>query len=150
MYHIFAAQCQRQDNARRCEYHPLWTSSTDAPRLVETLAPVLARIGGVEKEMNLPGSSSCLDAFRAIDQIARARLHPETVKSGLAKCSFSPFAKIGRDCERTGLEGALKRTPQLSVGIGGIEVGPAYSDPRAAAGSPSPGVWSDNSVWPER
>ena len=48
VYHILAPKCHRQDSARFREYHPLRNAAAHPPGLVELLAPVLARIGGVD------------------------------------------------------------------------------------------------------
>src|SRR5919107_315077 len=51
MYHILAPKCHRQDSALQREYHPLRAAPADAPRLVERLAPILTRVGGVDQQV---------------------------------------------------------------------------------------------------
>jgi hypothetical protein len=66
-------------------------------RLVELPAPVLACIGGMDKQVNLARARGRLNPVGAIDQVSGASLHPEPVERRLPKGGFGPLCKIGRD-----------------------------------------------------
>src|SRR4249919_282795 len=134
MYHIFAPQGHRQDNAPLGKYHPPRTAATDPPRLVELLAAVFAGVGRVKQEMDLSRSRRGLDLVGAVDEVAGARLHAEAVEGILAQRQAGPLAEIGGDAELGRLERAPERGLELALGVGGIEFGPSDADPRPAAG----------------
>src|SRR5437764_10812958 len=117
MYHIFAPQCQRQDSTRLGEYHPPRAAISDAPRLIEAPAAVLAGVGGVDQQVDLAGAGSGLDPLGAVDDVAGARLHPEAIEHRLAQRLCGPLAEIGGDLHAVDLEGALQRTPELAAGV---------------------------------
>src|SRR4051794_39452608 len=146
MYHILAPQCHRQDSAALRENHPLSLAAADAPALVHPPAAVLARIEGVEQEMDLAGSRGRFDLVSTVDQIAGARLHPETVERGLAQRLLGSLAEIGGHPQIARLEGALERGLELALGIGLVEPGARDADPRAAARRAGANVGRDLAV----
>jgi hypothetical protein len=150
MYHIFAAQCHRQDSARLWEYHPSLVASTHSPCLVEAPAAVLARIGGMEEQVDLAGAGGGLDALGAVDQIARPRFHSEAVEGGLPERSFDPGAEVGGNRKGVGFERALQRRLQLVLGMSVVELDARDSDPRAAARGAGANVGCHGTVRPER
>src|SRR5688500_9610932 len=81
MYHIFAPQGHGQDGAAlRKNQSPVMAAiaaPAHAPRLVQLLASVLARVGGVDQQVNPAGTGRSLDPFGAVDEVAGAGLHAE-------------------------------------------------------------------------
>jgi hypothetical protein len=118
--------------------------------LIERPAPVLAGVGGVEQEVDLAGASSGLHALGAVDEVSRARFHPEPVERGLAQRRLGAFAEVGRDLHGGGLERALESGLELALCVGGVELRTPDSDPCTAAWSAGANVGRDASVGPER
>jgi hypothetical protein len=150
MYHIFAPKCHGQDSARLGEYHPLLLSSAYAPGLIKALAPILARIGSMKEHLHLARTRGGLDAFGAVDEVSRARLHAEAIERVLSQSGFGPLAEVGGDGDRLCLERALERGPQLALGVGGIELFAIDTDPGTASRCLCADVRCHGSVRPER
>src|SRR6185312_4602567 len=143
MYHIVPPKCHGQDSARFGEYYPLWAASAHSPGLVEFLAAVVARVGGVDQQRDLARAGGILDLVGPVDQVASARFHAETVKGGLPQCRLGALAKIRGKLHIIRLEGALKCGLELALRICPIEFGAADTDPCATARSPRTDVWRD-------
>jgi hypothetical protein len=131
VYHILAPQCHRQDSARLGEYHPLLLASADAPRLVERPAAVLARVGGMDQEVDVAGAGGIFDTLGTVDEVACARFHAKAIESLLAEGFLDAVAKVGGDRHGIGFEGALEGGLELALSVGLVELGAGYADPRA-------------------
>ena len=127
MYHIFTPQCQRQDSTRLGEYHPLGLTPADPPCLIQALAAVFARIGGMDQQVDLAGAGGGLDAVGAVDEIAGARLHAQAIEDRLAQRLLGKFAEVGRHLHIVSLERALQRCPEPPLGVGRIEVSAVHA-----------------------
>src|SRR5437764_13227951 len=68
MYHILAPKCHGQDSAVQGEYHPPEIASADPPCLIEPAAAILARIGRVDEQRDLPRTRGVLDLVGAVDE----------------------------------------------------------------------------------
>src|SRR4051812_15422287 len=88
MYHILTPERQRQYGPFGWNRQWLPRTFADPECLIELAGAVLARIGGVEQEMDVALSRRHLDLLGAGEKGAGARLEPEPVKRRLAQCSL--------------------------------------------------------------
>jgi predicted RNA-binding protein YlxR (DUF448 family) len=104
------------------------------------------RVGGVDQQVDFAGAGRGFDAVVAVDEVARARFHPQPVERGLAQRMLGAFSEVRRDLDRVGLEGPLERGLELAFGTGLVELGAGHSDPCAAARSPRAHVRRDDAI----
>jgi hypothetical protein len=149
MYHILAAQRHRQDGAAFGKNQALLLSASDPPGLVERAIAVLARIGGMDQQMDLAGARRLLDPLAPRQQGSAAGFEPQPVKRLLAKALFDPLAKVGRNIDFAGLERSRQGAFELALGIGLVERRATDADPRAASGSAGADVRSNLAVGTE-
>jgi hypothetical protein len=107
-------------------------------------------VRSVDEEMHPARTRGGFDLFRAIDEVARASLHPEPVERSLAERCLGAFTELGGHRYDIGLEGALERWFELSLRIGGIELPTRNADPGAAARCPCTHIGRNRPVRPER
>src|SRR5205085_9373695 len=110
-------------------------AAADPPSLIELPSAVLARIGGVDQELDVALTSSDFDLVGAVDEIAGARLHPEPVEGRLTKRGFDTLAQVGWDLYIAGLERAGERALEPALGVGLVELGARDPNPGTTARS---------------
>src|SRR4051812_3926294 len=125
MYHIFAAERQRQYGPFDWQNQTLAAASfllaPDPPGLVELAPALFAGVGGVEQQRDRAAPGGRLDLLGAEDQIAGARLEPEPVERGLPQRRLDPRAEIPGHGDLAALERAIEGAPELALGVGCVE-----------------------------
>jgi hypothetical protein len=118
--------------------------------LVETAVAVLARIRGMDQQTYLARSRCGLDAVEAVDEIAGARFHAETVERSLAKRGFGALAEIRGNLNVTSLERALECALELRLGVRSVELRARDSNPGTAAWRARADVGRDTAIGSKR
>ena len=150
MYHILAAEGHRQDGTIFRKNNAGSVTVTHPPGLVEALVAVFPGIGRVDQHMHLARSCRILDALRAGHEGAATSLEAEAIKRLLAEGSHNAVAKICRNGHVLGLECVSKRTLELALGIGCIELFLADAYIGTAPGSAGTHIGRDLTVGRQR
>src|SRR5690606_9793741 len=154
MYHIFAAERQRQYGARRRQNHPPAAASflvaADPPGLVQLAPALLAGVGGVDQQRDVAAPRRALDLLGAEHEMAGARLQPEPVERSLGERRLDPCAEIGRNRDAAGPERTRACRLEPAPGQRRLERGAIDADPRAASGRAGTNVRGDLAVRRER
>src|SRR3546814_14655980 len=95
----------------------------------QLLAPILARIMGVEQQANLPLARRLLDLFIARNQRARPRFQPEPVERRALQLRLDPPAKISGDLKIGTVQCPREPALGLSLRLRRLPAAPPPADP---------------------
>ena len=149
MYHILPPQRQRQYGSFGWNRQRFPRAFAHAEGLVELARAVLARIGGVQKQLHLALARGDLDLLGAGEEGAGARFQPQPVERCLAQGGLGALGEIVGSAKIAGLERAGERTLQLPVRLSLFQRVAIDADPGPAAGRLGADVGENLTVGPE-